>query len=225
VTLRERVATEPTNDPAERVLAFHTLRSRIGALVARPKEFDVDDALQNALEVFWQKGYEATSVQDLVGAMGIQKASLYATFGDKRSLYLTALRRYQQETLDELTTHLSAATSPRRAVVAFLDEVFRHTVRDGRSGCLCVNANIEMAPHDEVVAELLRQHQQRMEALLAATLERARSLGELPRNAQPKSLATFLLGIVVAINVLGKQRATRQQLQALRDHAVASLER
>lgn len=193
--------------------------------MARPKEFDVDDALQRALEVFWAKGYAGTSLQDLVVGMGIRKASLYATFGDKHSLYLAALRRYQQETFEELTRHLAGAASPRRAVVEFLDEVFRHTARDGRRGCLCVNANIELAPQDAAVAELLREHHDRMETLLAATLERARALGEIGRKADPRGLATFLLGIVVSINVLGKQRASRTQLQALRDHAVAALER
>lgn len=193
--------------------------------MARPKEFDVDEALQSALEVFWRKGYAATSMQDLVAAMGIQKASLYATFGDKHQLYLTALRRYQQETFEELTAHLAGATSPLRAITEFVDEVFEHTAKDGRRGCLCVNANIELAPHDGDVAEMLRQHHERMESLLAATLERARSLGEIPRKADPRALATFLLGIVVAINVLGKQRASRQQLQALRDQALAALSR
>ena len=164
-------------------------------------------------------------MQDLVAGMGIQKASLYATFGDKHQLYLTALRRYQQQTFEELTAHLAGATSPLRAITEFVDEVFEHTAKDGRRGCLCVNANIELAPHDGDVAEMLRQHHERMESLLAATLERARSLGEIPRKADPRALATFLLGIVVAINVLGKQRASRQQLQALRDQAIAALRR
>ena len=193
--------------------------------MARPKEFDVDEALQSALEVFWRKGYAATSMQDLVAGMGIQKASLYATFGDKHQLYLTALRRYQQQTFEELTAHLAGATSPLAAIREFVDEVFEHTAKDGRKGCLCVNANIELAPHDGDVAELLRQHHERMETLLAATLERARSLGEIARKADPRSLATFLLGVVVAINVLGKQRASRQQLQAMRDQALAALAR
>ena len=74
-------------------LSFRTARSSICAIMARPKEFHVDEALQSALEVSWRKGYAATSMQDLVAAMGIQKASLYATFGDKHQLYLTALRR------------------------------------------------------------------------------------------------------------------------------------
>ena len=124
--------------------------------MARPREFDVDEALQRALEVFWQQGFAATSMQDLVAAMGIQKASLYATFGDKHTLYTTALRRYQQETLDELTEHLAKAASPLAAITEFVDEVVEHTARDGRRGCLCVNANTELAPHDAEVAELLR---------------------------------------------------------------------
>ena len=194
-------------------------------VMARPREFDVDEALQRALEVFWQQGFAATSMQDLVAAMGIQKASLYATFGDKHTLYTTALRRYQQETLDELTEHLAKAASPLAAITEFVDEVVEHTARDGRRGCLCVNANTELAPHDAEVAELLRAHHERMESLLAATIERARTLGEIPHQADPRALATFLLGVVVAMNVLGKQRASRRQLQALRDHGLAALRR
>jgi TetR/AcrR family transcriptional regulator, transcriptional repressor for nem operon len=194
--------------------------------MARPKEFDVEHALQSALEVFWQKGYEATSMQDLVAAMGIQKASLYGTFGDKHSLYVAALRRYQQAALAELTEHLAQAASPLAAIREFVDEVVDHAAgRAGRHGCLCVNANIEMAPHDAAVAEQLRDHHERMRGVLAATLERARTLGEIPRKADPAGLATFLLGIVIAVNVLGKQRASRQQLQALRDHGLAALAR
>lgn len=194
--------------------------------MARPKEFDVDTALQSALEVFWQKGYEATSMQDLVAAMGIQKASLYATFTDKHTLYVTALRRYQQMVLDGLTAQLSKASSPITAVREFLAEVAESVAgREGRRGCFCINANTELASHDTEVAEQLRAHNQRMEALLAATLERAKSQGELAKKTDCAALATFLLGIVVALNVLGKQRATHQQLQALVEHAGAALQR
>lgn len=194
--------------------------------MARPKEFDVDAALQSALEVFWEKGYEATSMQDLVDAMGIQRASLYATYGDKHALYVAALRRYQRETFDELVAHFAKATSPVAAIREFVQEVADWASgKHGRRGCLCVNANIELAPHDLLVADTLRDHHQRMETLLAATLQRAVAMGELPAKTDCTSLATFLLGSVVAINVLGKQRATKKQLQAMVDHALAALER
>jgi TetR/AcrR family transcriptional repressor of nem operon len=191
----------------------------------RPREFDADEALQRALDVFWRKGFEATSMRDLVAAMRIQKASLYGAFGDKRSLYLATLRRYQQQVLDELTERLAKAPSPSRAVREFVAEVAEQVAGgEGRRGCFCVNANIELAPHDDGVAEQLRAHHDRMVALIAATLERARSLGEIPRRADCTALATFLLGVVAALNVLGKQRASRQQLQAVVDNALTVLD-
>lgn len=191
----------------------------------RPREFDPDEALHRALEVFWQKGYEATSMRDLVAAMRIQKASLYGAFGDKRSLYLAALRRYQQQTLDALTERLAKAPSPAQAVREFVAEVADQVGgRNGKRGCFCVNANIELAPHDDSVAEQLRVHYERMVALLAATLERARSLGEIPRRADCTALATFLLGVVAALNVLGKQRASRQQLQTVAEQGLRVLD-
>lgn len=194
--------------------------------MARPREFDVDEALQRALEVFWRKGYAATSLQDLVAAMRIQKASLYAAFGDKHALYLAALRRYQQETLEEFAAFLAKAPSPVAAVREFLAEVADYASgKHGLRGCFCVNASTELAPLDAEVADQLRAHHQRMEDLLTAALERARTLRELPRQADCRSLATFLLGVVVAMNVLGKQRASRKQLQALVDQASRVLSR
>lgn len=192
--------------------------------MARPKEFDVDTALHRALEVFWAKGFEATSMQDLVAAMGIQKASLYGTFGDKRSLYLRALRRYQDASLVALRAELTAAGSPLGAIRGFLDDVAKAAAsRGGKRGCFCVNANVEVAPHDPQIAEQVRDHSERVEAVLTAALQRARQLGELPRGADCATLATFVYGVIVAINVLGKQRASRTRLAAMVDHAMAGL--
>lgn len=193
--------------------------------MARPKEFDVDDALHRALDVFWQKGYEATSMQDLVGAMGIQKASLYGTFGDKRELYLRALRSYQQESLAALEQRLGAPGSPKAAIGAFvLGLAAQACTKMGKRGCFCVNANIELAPHDTEVATILRQHSERVEALFAAALRRAKAAGELPRGADCDQLATFLFGIVVAVNVLGKQAASRERMTALARQGLAALD-
>jgi TetR/AcrR family transcriptional regulator, transcriptional repressor for nem operon len=192
--------------------------------MARPREFDAEEALQNALQVFWTKGYEATSMQDLVAAMGIQKASLYNTFGDKRRLYLAALRSYQQQALAQLMSKLAAAASPLAAIRAFiLEQVEGASGRNRRQGCFCVNAAIELAPSDGDVAAQLRDHHGRMEALLAATLQRAKTLGELAPGADVEGLATFVLGQLVAIQVLSKQRTDRSRLDALARHGLAAL--
>lgn len=192
--------------------------------MARPREFDADTALRRALEVFWQKGYEAASMQDLVRAMGIQKASLYNTFGDKHSLYLAALRRYQQEVLDGLTKRLAGAASPIAAIREFVADVVGSAVgRSGRHGCFCINAAAELAPSDPEVATQLRLHHGRMEALLAATLQRAKAQRELPADADSERLAVFVLGLVVAINLLGKQRTGPDKLRMLAEVGLQAL--
>ena len=193
--------------------------------MARPKEFDVDDALQQALELFWRKGYEATSVQDLVAAMGIQKASLYGTFGDKHSLYMKALQRYEADGFAALADHLTAAKSPKNAVRDLvLGNAEQACSASGKWGCFCVNANVEMAPQDGEVSDLVRDHSERVEALLEATLRRAKALGEIAKGANCKQLATFLFGAIVALNVLGKQRASRDRMLAMARQSLAVLD-
>lgn len=184
--------------------------------MARPKEFDVDTALERALEVFWLRGYEATSMQDLVEAMGIRKASLYGTFGDKRALYLAALKRYQERSLADLRAHLSTAPEPLAALQEFVRANAASACRrSGRRGCFCINANVELAPHDAEIGERLRRHSEQVEAVFAATLQRAKDLGRLRRDADCRGLATFLFGLIAAIQVLGRQRAGRARLDAL----------
>lgn len=193
--------------------------------MARHKEFDVDAALQDALEVFWQKGYEATSMQDLVAAMGIQKASLYGTFGDKHSLYAAALRSYQKSALAAFEQRLKAPGSAKAALRALvLDVVEQAAGRQGKRGCFCVNANVELASHDAQIGDMLREHSERVEGLLEQTLRRAKTDGELPRSADCKELATFVYGILVALNVLAKQRVGRERLEAIASRGLAALE-
>lgn len=192
--------------------------------MARPKEFDVDEALTSALQVFWQKGYEAASMQDLVDAMGIQKASLYGTFGDKHSLYLAALRSYQQQSLLRLEQTL-ADGQPKAALHGLVLGLAEQACgRAGKLGCFCVNANIEMAPHDAEVTTMLREHSEQVEALFERTLRAAKAQGGLPRGADCKELAAFVFGIVVALNVLGKQGASRARMLAVANHGLAALD-
>lgn len=192
--------------------------------MARPKEFDVDTALEDALGVFWHKGYEATSMQDLTDAMGIQRASLYGTFGDKRSLYLEALKRYQARGLREMEQKLDSAPSALGAVKDLLRGTGEQACsRLGKRGCFCVNANVELAPHDAAIGDQLRHHSELVEGVIERALRRARSDGEIGKAADCKQLASFLFGVLIAVNVLGRQRASRARVQALVDQALASL--
>jgi TetR/AcrR family transcriptional regulator, transcriptional repressor for nem operon len=192
--------------------------------MARPKEFDVDTALEHAIGVFWHQGFEATSMQDLTDAMGIQRASLYATFGDKRSLYLEALKRYQARSLREMEQRLDQAPSALAAVCDLLRGTGEQACsRQGKRGCFCVNANVELAPHDAAIGDQLRHHSEQVEAVIERALRRAKADGELGKGADCKQLASFLFGVILAINVLARQRASRSRVQALVDQAIASL--
>jgi len=164
-------------------------------------------------------------VQDLVESMGIQRASLYGTFGDKRALYLRALRSYQARSLDAMARALATRGSPKAAVRRFvLDVAAQAGGRQGRLGCMCVNANVELAPHDRAVAAQVREHGARVEALLADTLRRAKAAGELPRHADCAGLALLLFGLIMALNVLGKQSAGPGRLTALARKGLSALD-
>ncbi|MCH8858951.1 MAG: helix-turn-helix transcriptional regulator, partial [Proteobacteria bacterium] len=120
--------------------------------MSRGKNFDAHEALTKAMHAFWSRGYEATSISDLVECMGIHRGSLYATFGDKRSLFLRALRHYGATHLDDWVAALTQAHGPRGAIIAAFDRVVATALEGGsRDGCLVINTALELSPHDEEI--------------------------------------------------------------------------
>jgi len=181
--------------------------------MARPKEFDEEVALAAALEVFWEKGYEAASVQDLTDRMGIQKASLYNTFGDKHALFVRALGAYSAETLEWYRTALERPGTVRAGLEALLLEMTADCERAAESrGCLCVNSAIELAPHDPAIATLLERHNRTLEELFCRTLERGKLVAEIPPDLDTVATARFLLNTIAGLSVARKTGAGRQQL-------------
>src|ERR1051325_10236665 len=121
--------------------------------MGRPREFDREKALDRAMQLFWCKGYEATSVQDLLNVMGINRGSFYDTFGDKRSLFLASIDRYNETFLAKLRAELNAPGSAKRAIVRTIEELASRAASDAqRRGCLMTNSAVELAPHDAEAA-------------------------------------------------------------------------
>ncbi|MGW0937725.1 TetR/AcrR family transcriptional regulator [Streptomyces sp. NPDC002666] len=174
--------------------------------MARTKEFDPDAALQSALELFWRRGYEATSVADLVEHLGIGRASIYATFGGKNELYLKAMDRYAEMRdpllLAELSQPGPALPAVRAVVRRFAAEA---ASPEGRlNGCFVTNTAAELAPHDPAAARRVEISWERLEAPLHAALVRARAQGELAGDRDPRALARMLLVLLQGIRVVGK---------------------
>ncbi len=173
--------------------------------MGRPKEFDPDVALSAAMEKFWEGGFEATSLADITASTGVQKASLYATYGDKRQLFLTALSRYQDDGLERAKVVLAAHTSARAAFEAVFAWMIDECASKDRSrGCLCVNTAVELGPRDPEISAMLQAHARRVVTLFAERIEEAQRQGEVPERVDARATARFLLLTVYGITVGGK---------------------
>jgi TetR/AcrR family transcriptional repressor of nem operon len=188
--------------------------------MARPREFDEDEALERAMRMFWRQGFEATSVEDLVGETGLNRGSLYAAFGDKQALYLKALARYRTQRREQVSECLLQAPSVQEAFRRlFLSFVEIPEAQRG-CGCLLVNAAMERAPHDPETARLVSDNLRGLEESFLRALERGQDAGELPRGRELRPLARYLVAALQGLIVLAKARSDRR---TLRDAAEVSL--
>ncbi|MFE6779667.1 TetR/AcrR family transcriptional regulator [Streptomyces sp. NPDC057702] len=173
--------------------------------MARTKEFDPDAALQAALELFWRRGYEATSMADLVTHLGVARASIYATFGGKRELYAKALERYSEQHGPDLVEELSQPGPALPAVRAVVGRFAAEAATDDeRRGCFITNTAIELAPHDVAMARRVGASWDSIETALTSALIRAKAQGELPPERDPRALARMLLVLLQGLRVMGR---------------------
>ncbi|MGI9498647.1 MAG: TetR/AcrR family transcriptional regulator [Geminicoccaceae bacterium] len=180
------------------------------------KSFDTDRTLTKAMEAFWAHGYEATSMQDLVDCMGIGRGSLYATFGDKRSLFLQALRLYDRRHRRDWTARLAELPSGKSAIMAVFDGVIVSALDGGcRNGCLLMNTALELSPHDKEIGEIVRQCLIHMEQFFRRQLERAQAAKEIPAHLSPDETAKTLLALLVSLRVFTRARPEPDLLRAI----------
>lgn len=192
--------------------------------MARTKEFDPDSALRAAMVLFWRQGYEATSMQDLVDHLGIGRASIYATFGNKHGLYLRALDRYCEDAGGQSAHALSrpgpALPAVRRLLESFAEQAL---VDPDRKGCFVTNTAVECLPGDELAAQRVDAGLNGLESAIAGTLVRAQDQGELGADKDPQTLARFLVTVIQGIRVISK-RPDRRRLRDAVDHALSLLD-
>ncbi|WP_437289584.1 TetR/AcrR family transcriptional regulator [Sorangium sp. So ce406] len=191
--------------------------------MARPKEFDRDEALRRAIPVFWEKGFAGTSTEDLVRAMGIGRQSLYDTFGDKRRLFLEALRAYNADGVAAIMKRLRAGPTALAAIERVLVELAE--ARDGaRSlGCMGVNAVCELARDDDEVRALTATSAALLEAVLKDAIDEGRSRGDIGRGIDSRAAARFLAATLSGMKVQAKAGASAEALRDVAAFAVQSL--
>lgn len=192
--------------------------------MARPREFDSDQALEQAMRVFWKQGYGATSLQDLMKAAGVQKQSLYGAFGDKRSLFLKCLSLYTTQTLLQVEKMLNEPVSP----LAGIECVMRYATRppdskDGPAGCLVANTALELGARDPDVLHEIRRMFRGFEKLFASAVRKAREQGEIAAGLDSVAVAQSLTNTINGIRILEKTGASRQQIRTVVDMALGAL--
>jgi TetR/AcrR family transcriptional regulator, transcriptional repressor for nem operon len=160
--------------------------------MARPKEFDQEKALHRAISVFSQKGFAATSTDDLMHAMDVGRQSMYDTFGDKRALFLKALEVYVAESVRAINVELQTPGSPLAAVRRALIHFAERKDLSSTDGCMGINAICEFGMRDEDVTQITRSAARVMRHTLMDTLRRAQLEGELDAHTDIESLARFL---------------------------------
>jgi TetR/AcrR family transcriptional regulator, transcriptional repressor for nem operon len=193
--------------------------------MARPREFDEVTALEAAIECFWHRGYEATSVRDLADKMGISAPSLYNAYGDKHALFVRALERYLDHSTRARIKRLEDSLPPKQAIRRFLEEIIERSVNDReRRGCFLINSALEVAPHDRKLGALIADRLAEIEAFFYRSIKAAQAEGAVPQDRVAKDLARLLLGVLLGIRVLARSKPERALLEGVARPAFALLD-
>ena len=192
--------------------------------MGRSKEFEESEALQKAMELFWQQGYEKTSMSDLVEHMGVHRGSLYDTFGDKHTLFLKTLDCFGELLGARLKSETSRAETAKQAIRFIFDLMIEG---DGgiHRGCLYVNSAAELALRDMDVNEKTEEAFIRTEHLLADLIRKGQQSGEFSCDYDAEVLAESLHTTLVGIRVLARTSASKEKLYRIADFSLALLDK
>lgn len=181
--------------------------------MARPQEFNTSEALHQAMDLFWRKGYEATSMADLLKATGLSKSSLYAAFGGKYELFVAAFDAYRAEREREAKLILSQGTA-REAIENLFEKIIRDALAGVSSrGCMSINQAVEMAPHDLGIRARVQADFALIEDMLTRTIERGQSEGSIKSTDKARNLARLLVLALPGLQVMARAGSDIGQLE------------
>lgn len=177
----------------------------------RSKDFDEEEILKKAIHIFWEKGYNATSIHDLIDGLGIGRSSIYHAFGDKHTLFIKALELYQSIGTAKIIGVIENAPSVKRAVETLLNAVIADILEANcPKGCFKINSEVEIAAQDEIVKQLVYNDDLLIEDALHQAFKKAQQNGEIEPSKDPLALARFFCSTITGMRVYAKFRSERQ---------------
>ncbi|MDE0403709.1 MAG: TetR/AcrR family transcriptional regulator [Nitrospira sp.] len=191
----------------------------------RKKQFAIDAVKQKAMIAFWDHGYRGTSLQDLVETMGINRASLYDTFGDKYALFIDTLHNYVDIYAKPFFTRLRKTHSPRQAIIALFDEICDGISKgEEQNGCYIINTALEMSPHDAKVARIVNRTFAYVEKnFFRKMIEQGQARGEISLEVTPATTSRTLLSLLIGLRVLSRNRPEKALLNSFKMQVEALL--
>ena len=193
--------------------------------IGRPLEFDPDIALEAAMQLFWRKGYESSSLQDLLTAMGLSKSSFYQTFKSKHSLFRQAIAHYRTTLTDEMTTNLNESNSGKAFIEALFSHINSETVSpDERRGCLLMNTASEFAQTDPDIAALVTSSIDAITDVFELAVQQAQDQGDISTDKDARTLATYLVSSMSGLRNMVKAGADRETITRIATVTLAALD-
>ncbi|KQT26157.1 TetR family transcriptional regulator [Chryseobacterium sp. Leaf405] len=181
--------------------------------MARTKEFDEERALDKAIEIFWHKGYNGTSAQDLVNHLAISRSSLYDTFGDKQKLFVKCLEKYQKQNQDAITELFRFSENIKDTLQAIFKQAVIESLEDRiTKGCFMVNSSVELAMHDSEVAKIVQENTVTMINIFTDAIQKGQGLGQISKKSDAKVLARFIFNNYSGIRVLARSGEKDKQV-------------
>ena len=180
----------------------------------RPREFNYEEVLDNALQVFWKRGYDSTTIRDLVSATGLQSGSLYGAFDSKRGLFKLSLARYEQRIDAHVENLLCSDLTPLDSIRDFFEHLASECSQDrGVKGCLVINTLLQVPASDMEISQQVTSIISKLERAFLVLLQEAKHSGELHETADPETIASLLLAGIFGLRVYNKMQPDLVKLQ------------
>jgi len=194
-------------------------------MIGRPREFNPEIALESAMQLFWRKGYESSSLQDLLGTMGLSKSSFYQTFKSKHALFQNCIEHYRQTLDSEMRTQLENTGSGKTFIKNLFTSVANETSGSAaRRGCLLMNTASEFAQTDQEIAELVSSSIDCITDVFETAIQQAQRQEEIPSDKDARTLATYLVSTMSGVRNMVKAGADRETVKRITGIAMTALD-